>query len=89
MILQEANYPTVEIVLVIVNVVILPLMGWVVGKINHICRETKDLWEWHKPDGSGRQAWKNPEIEVGMNALTEEIRGLREDLRNFMHDRAS
>ena len=73
---------TGEVVQLVTSAVVLPLLGWVVARINAIARESRDLWTWHKPDDKGRQEWKNPELKRALAEVVDEIRGLREDLRS-------
>ncbi len=83
---QTAGNQTIEIIVMILLSVVLPLLGWTVSRVNQIQRESKDLWEWHRPDQDGRQSWKNADLKKAIEEMVNEIRGLREDLSRRRDD---
>jgi hypothetical protein len=52
----DSNVGTVITVLL---ATILPLLGWVLARVNAIDSRCKDLHAWHAPDQRGRQTWKD------------------------------
>lgn len=41
--------------------IILTLVGWLLGAVNAMQKQIKDLHAWHEPDSNGRQTWKGSE----------------------------
>jgi hypothetical protein len=49
---------------------------------NTLIGMTKDLWEWHKPDDKGRQAWRDhSEMQTTLIRLTKSIEDLCAEIR--------
>lgn len=84
MLAQSDTMQTSQVILMVAQLAILPLIGWMIRAISSMSRESRDLWEWHKPDDSGKQQWKNPGVEKSMNTMISELRGLREDMREVV-----
>ena len=60
---------TSELVMMILLSIILPLIGWMLSKINTMSHAIVDLWEWHRPDHEGRQAWKNADLQRAIGEM--------------------
>jgi hypothetical protein len=80
---------TAEVVLAVVLGLVVFWMGWQANGlakmrslIYQIAEAVRTLLKWHSPDNSGRQEWKNPGVIECLETLTEEMRGLRQDLRD-------